>query len=256
MEATQARVWFRRMNIILINPNTTEAMTARMHAAVSPLMGEGVRLTAMTANYGAPSIEGYYDEVFAVPPMIEALRPMADQVDGVVVGCFDDTGVDALRCLLDVPVVGICQAAMQAAAVVASKFSIVTTLPVSVPALENLVLRYGFDRLCGRVRAADIPVLDLEANTEQASRLISAELERALAEDGAEAIVLGCAGMVELSRSLTERYGVPVIEGVGAAVKLVEGLATLGISTSPRGGYARPRQKAYSGALTRYSPGV
>ena len=256
MEATQVKVWFRRMNIILINPNTTEAMTARMHAAVSPLVAEGVRLTAITADYGAPSIEGYYDEVFAVPPMIEVLKPMADQVDGVVVGCFDDTGVDALRCLLDVPVVGICQAAMQAAAVVANKFSIVTTLPVSVPALENLVLRYGFDRLCGRVRAADIPVLDLEENTEKASQLISAELERALADDGAEAIVLGCAGMVELSRSLTERYGVPVIEGVGAAVKLVEGLATLGISTSTRGGYARPRQKTYSGALTRYSPSI
>ncbi len=256
MGATLAKVWFRPMNIILINPNTTEAMTTRMHTAVSPLMGEGAKLTAITADYGAPSIEGYYDEVFAVPPMIEALKPIADQVDGVVVGCFDDTGVDALRCLLDVPVVGICQAAMQAAAVVANKFSIVTTLPVSVPALEHLVLRYGFERLCGRVRAADIPVLDLEENTEKATRLIAAELERALAEDGAEAIVLGCAGMVELSRSLTERYGVPVIEGVGAAVKLVEGLAALGISTSPRGGYAPPRQKTYSGALSHYSPGA
>ena len=256
MEATQAKVWYEHMNILLINPNTTEAMTARMRAAVSPLIGEGVRLTAITADYGAPSIEGYYDEVFAVPPMIEALKPIADQVDGVVVGCFDDTGVDALRCMLNVPVVGICQAAMQAAAVIANRFSIVTTLPVSVPALEHLVLRYGFERMCGRVRAADIPVLDLEENTDQATELIAGELERALADDGAEAIILGCAGMVELSSSLTKRYGIPVIEGVGAAVKLVEGLATLGIPTSPRGGYAPPRQKTYSGALARYSPGI
>ena len=89
-----------------------------------------------------------------------------------------------------------------------------------------------------------------------ASAPSSAELERALAEDGADAIVLGCAGMVELSRSLTKRYGVPVIEGVGAAVKLVEGLATLGLSTSTQGGYAPPRQKMYSGALAPYSPSV
>ena len=75
-------------------------------------------------------------------------------------------------------------------------------------------------------------------------------------EDGAEAIVLGCAGMVELSRSLTERYGVPVIEGVGAAVKLVEGLATLGLSTSTQRGYAPPRKKIYSGILAPYSPSV
>jgi len=256
MGATLAKAWFRPVNIILINPNTTEAMTARMHAAVAPMIGEGVKLTAITADYGAPSIEGYYDEVFAVPPMIEALKPIANQIDGVVVGCFDDTGVDALRCLLDVPVVGICQAAMQAATVIANKFSIITTLPVSVPALEHLVLRYGFERLCGRVRAADIPVLDLEENLEQATQSIVAELERALVEDGAEAIILGCAGMVELSRNLTKRYGIPVIEGVGAAVKLVEGLATLGLSTSTQGGYAPPRQKMYSGALAPYSPSV
>ncbi len=256
MEATLAKVWSRSMDIILINPNTTEAMTARMHAAVMPLLGDHVKLTAITAGYGAPSIEGYYDEAFAVPPMIEALKPIANQIDGVVVGCFDDTGVNALRCMLDVPVVGICQAAMQAAAVVANKFSIITTLPVSVPALEHLVQRYGFERLCRRVRAADIPVLDLEDNTEQATRLIAIEVERALADDDAEAIILGCAGMVELSQSLTKRYGVPVIEGVGAAVKLVEGLRALGISTSSRGGYAPPRNKTYSGALARYSPGI
>ena len=125
-----------------------------------------------------------------------------------------------------------------------------------VPALEHLVLRYGFERMCGRVRAADIPVLDLEENTDQATELIAGELERALADDGAEAIILGCAGMVELSSTLTKRYRIPVIEGVGAAVKLVEGLATLGIPTSPRGGYAPPRQKTYSGALAPYSPGI
>ena len=242
------------MNIVLINPNTTEAMTARMHAAVTSLLGEGVNLTSLTAEYGAPSIEGYYDEVFAVPPMIEMLTPMVERIDGVVVGCFDDTGVDALRSLLPVPVVGICQAAMQAAAVVANRFSVITTLPVSIPALENLVVRYGYGHMCSRVRAADVPVLDLEDNEDVASRLIIEQLEAALAEDGAEAIILGCAGMVDLSRTLSDRYSVPVIEGVGAAVKLVEGLVSLGLRTSKRGGYAAPRWKTYSGPLARYSP--
>ena len=175
------------MHIALINPNTTHSMTERMRDAAMPLLSDGVKLTALTASYGAPSIEGYYDEVFAIPPMIEMLAPMADQIDGVVVGCFDDTGVDALRSLLNVPVVGICQASMQAAAVLSNKFSIITTLPVSVPALENLVRRYGFGDICCRVRAADIPVLGLESNSEEAILSIKKELERALAEDGAEA---------------------------------------------------------------------
>ncbi len=230
-------------------------MTTRMHDAVSPLLGEDVTLAALTATYGAPSIEGYYDEVFAVPPMIEMLTPMADEIDGVVVGCFDDTGVDALRTILDIPVVGICQAAMQAAAVVANRFSIITTLKRSVPALEHLVMRYGFSQMCAKVRAADIPVLDLEDNESASVRLITREIERALEEDDAEAIVLGCAGMIDFTRTLTGQFGVPVIEGVGPAVKLVEGLASLQLKTSRRGGYAAPRQKAYSGILERYSPG-
>ena len=76
--------------------------------------------------------------------MLEIIMPMADQIDGLVVACFDDTGVDALRTVLDVPVVGICQAAMHAAGIVANRFSIITTLKRSVPALELLVMKYGF----------------------------------------------------------------------------------------------------------------
>ena len=242
------------MKIILINPNTTESMTTRMYEAVSPLLGTDVDLTALTAIYGAPSIEGYYDEVFAVPPMVEMLTPIADEIDGVVVGCFDDTGVDALRTILDVPVIGICQAAMQTAAVLATRFSIITTLRRSVPALEHLVIKYGFERMCVKVRAADIPVLDLEANESTSVKLITNEIELALKEDDAEAIVLGCAGMIDFSRTLTRQYGVPVIEGVGSAIKLIEGLAALQLKTSQRGGYAPPRQKAYLGLLERYSP--
>ena len=162
--------------------------------------------------------------------------------------------MDALRTVLDVPVVGICQAAMHAAGIVANRFSIITTLKRSVPALELLVMKYGFNDKCGKVRAADVPVLDLEDNESAAVKLITEELECALEEDDAEAIILGCAGMVDFSRSLTIRYGVPVIDGVGAAVKLIEGLASLGLKTSKRGGYAYPREKIYSGHLSRYSP--
>ena len=73
------------MHIALINPNTTHSMTERMRDAAMTILSNGVELTALTASYGAPSIEGYYDEDFAIPPMIEALGPMADRIDGVVV---------------------------------------------------------------------------------------------------------------------------------------------------------------------------
>ncbi|MBD21035.1 MAG: Asp/Glu/hydantoin racemase [Rhodospirillaceae bacterium] len=242
------------MNIILINPNTTKTMTASMYESVLPFLSKGVNLKALTAPFGVPSIEGYYDEAFAIQPIIEVIIPIADEIDGVVIGCFDDTGVQALRTILDVPVVGICQAAMQAASVVSNQFSVITTLHRSVPAIQKLAAEYGFRDICKRVRASEVPVLDLENNEKHALNLIEKEVDNALKQDLAEAIVLGCAGMSKLSHLLTKKYNVPIIDGVGAAVKLVEGLATLGIKTSSRGGYSRPQHKRYSGTLKKYSP--
>ena len=101
----------------------------------------------------------------------------------------------------------------------------------------------------------DEPLSALEDPTSGARDQLRAEVRRALDEDGCEAIVLGCAGMVDMARSLCEELGVPVVDGVTAAVKIVEGLAALGIATSKRGGYAPPRPKAYTGEFSRYGPG-
>ena len=231
------------MNIVLINPNTTESMTMRMHEVVTPFLGDQVRLTPLTAAFGMASIEGYFDEAFVVPPMVELLKPLAGEIDGVVVGCFDDTGVDALRAMLNVPVIGICQAAMLSASMVATGFSVVTTLPRSVPVIEELALRYGRARRCRRVRAADIPVLALEEEGSDAREKIRAEVERAVAEDRCEAVILGCAGMTDLPVWLAQETGVPVIDGVVAGVKMMEALIGAGITTSKVGAYATPRKK-------------
>ena len=103
-----------------------------------------------------------------------------------------------------------------AAAMLAHRFCVVTTLSRSVPVLENNLLRYGLDRRCARVRACDVPVLELDNPASGARKKIADEIARALAEDGAEAIVLGCAGMADLAASLGAECGVPVIDGVGS----------------------------------------
>jgi allantoin racemase len=242
------------MKLLLINPNATASMTQGMRFAAEKVLSPGTELMALTAEYGPVSIEGYYDEAFSIPPMLELIRAHQGEISGVVVGCFDDTGVDAARTLVDVPVVGICQAAMQAATVLAGSFSVITTLGRSVPALEHLALKYGFERSCRRVRACEVPVLALESDEGWAGDAIRREVELALTDDGAEAIVLGCAGMVDLASKLSAEFGVPVIDGVTTAVKLVEGLASLGLMTSGRGGYARPSAKSYLGEFSKHAP--
>ena len=240
--------------VLLINPNSSAHMTAAMAKAVEPVLARGSSLLALTAAYGPESIEGYYDEVFAIPPMLEALKSHEGQYDGVVVGCFDDTGVDAARCVTRAPVIGICQAAMQAASTLASSFSVITTLGRSVPALEHLAVKYGYERQCKRIRASEVPVLELEDTAGDAANKLRAQIRAALDEEQSEAIVLGCAGMTSFAQSLEAEFGVPVVDGVGVAAKWVEALAELGYQSSTRNGYAPPRSKRYAGFFERFAP--
>jgi allantoin racemase len=250
------------MEILVVNPNTTASMTARIGAAARAAAAPGTRILAVNPTMGPASIEGYYDEALAVPGLLEEITRREREREaaragtplaGTVIACFDDVGLDAARCVASGPVVGICEAAMQTASLLGGSFGVVTTLQRSVPALERLAQRYGVAGRC-RVRAADVPVLALEDPASGALDRLRAEIARSLNEDGAESVVLGCAGMADLARALGDEFGVPVVDGVSAAVKLVEGLAALGLRTSKRGGYAYPLTKPYVGMLAGFAP--
>jgi allantoin racemase len=119
--------------------------------------------------------------------------------------------------------------------------------------IEHNLVRYGLASRCARVRAGGFGVLALEDPQSGALDRLSAEIEAAKREEHAEAIVLGCAGMADLAAVLSEKHGLPVIEGVSAAVALAEGLMKLGLKTSKRGGYARPPAKPYAGAFSAFA---
>jgi allantoin racemase len=242
------------MKIHVVNPNTTASMTAKIGMAARAVAGPGVEIVARNPEDGPVSIEGYADEAFAVPGMLGLIRAVDADVAGHVIACFDDTGLDAARCIAAAPVVGIGEAAFHLASLVAGRFTVVTTLARSIPAIEHNLVRYGLASRCARVRAAEVPVLSLEEPGSPARARISAEIAWAIEEDRAEAIVLGCAGMADLAADLSAEHGVPVVDGVAAAVTLVEGLARLALRTSKRGGYASPLPKPYLGMFERFAP--
>jgi len=236
------------MRIRVVNPNTTASMTATIARAARAVAAAGTEIDAVTSPTGPVSIEGYHDEALCLPGLLMEIRRGEDLgADGHVIACFDDTGLDAARQAGRAPVVGIGEAAYHAATLVAHKFTVITTLERSIAPLEANLAKYGFERR-GKLRAVEIPVLELE-DTGLARKKIGAEIERALKEDRAEAIVLGCAGMAELAAELSEAYQCPVIDGVGAAVKLVEMLATLRIQTSKRGAYGMGAPKKLTGPI-------
>jgi allantoin racemase len=242
------------MKLLVVNPNTTASMTAKIGAAARAVTAPGTTILAINPADGPVSIEGPYDEAHCLTGLLqEVRRGMADGADATVIACFDDPGLDAARAIATGPVIGICEAAMLAASVVAGRFSVVTTLARSIPTIEHLALRYGMERRC-RVRAADVPMLALEDTGGDAARKVRAEVLRAVAEDGAEAVLLGCAGMADLAAWLAREAGVPVIDGVAAAVKLAEALVGLGLRTSKAGGYATPGKKPYLGRYKEFAP--
>ncbi len=238
------------MRIKVINPNTTPSMTATIAAAARAVAAQGTEIVAATSPTGPVSIEGHYDEAVSVIGMLEEIRQGEGQgTDAYVIACFGDPGLLAAREIARGPVLGVAEAAMHLASLVATGFSIVTTLGRTRIIAEHLVHRYGMERICRRVRATDLAVLDLEDPASDARTVILDECRRALAEDGSGALVLGCAGMADLAAAIERELGVPVIDGVAAAVKLAECLVGLGLRTSKVGDLAWPLPKPYVGAL-------
>jgi allantoin racemase len=236
------------MNLLLINPNTSTAMTTSIARAAQAVAAPGTVIEAVQPSFGPVSVESHYDEAFAAAGVAEQVRLATERpIDAVVIACFGDPGLDAAREAAQGPVIGIAEAAFHAASMLSTGFSVVTTLRRTVGTAERLLQRYGFERHCRGVHGTDIPVLDLEDCSADTQAQIEAAAREALARDGSTAIVLGCAGMAPLCARLTERLGVPVIDGVATAVKFAESLVALGLRTGRQGDYAPPPPKAFTG---------
>jgi allantoin racemase len=203
------------MRILVVNPNTTSAMTGKIARVARAAAAAGTEIIAVNPPDGPASIEGYYDEAFSVPGLL------AEIAKGEALG---------------------------------HRFSVVTTLSRSIAAIETNLLKYGLASRCAKVRACEVPVLALDDPASNASAQISAEIERCKREDNAEVIVLGCAGMAELAAHLSEQHGLPVLDGVVGAVKLAEAFGALDLKTSKIMTYAAPRPKTYLGCFAPFGP--
>lgn len=225
------------MRILVINPNTTASMTSKIRDAAVRVARPGTEIIATNSRSGPASIQGFLDIANCMAGLLEEAGRYKD-IDAVVVACFDDTGVDALRALLDVPVIGIGEAAYHAAGMISNKFTVITTLSRSVPGLEANLNRYGLAARCARVRATDIPVLKLEERDPATLERIRSEIRVAIDEDKADAIVLGCAGMADLMEELATEFGLPIVDGIACGVAMAEALVSAGLTTSKLGAYS------------------
>ena len=242
-----------KRKICIINPNTTKAMTHKIDLTAKNFANIDTEIISVEPNIGPESIEGYYDEAFCIPGLIEEINNNIN-ADGYIIACFDDTGLDAVRSITDKPVIGIGEAAYHVASIVSGNFSVITTLSRSINPLKHNLKKYGLFEKCVSISAIEVPVLDLEEISNDNLDKLNKGIEKTILEDNSEAIILGCAGMSNLAKDLELNHGLPVIEGVSSAVVLIEGLINLQIKTSKIGSYALPREKQYKGFLSKFRP--
>jgi allantoin racemase len=221
-------------------------MTRDMEEQARRYARPGTEIEGVTARFGAASIEGFYEEEYAILHFLETIRDRAAEFDGVILACYGDPGLYAAREISPVPVVGIAEASMLMACTVAHKWSIVTVLPRIKPMMENMVRMHGLEGRCASIRTTPLSVLDCEHDPTAAEREIAKAARAAIEEDGAEAILLGCGGMGPLDQTVGAALpGIPVIDGIACAVKLLEGLHDYGLRTSRVAAFKEPEPKEF-----------
>lgn len=240
------------MRILVVNVNTTESITETIAQQARSVASPGTEIVGLTPYFGAESVEGNFESYLAAIAVMDRVMAYDQPFDAVIQAGYGEHGREGLQELLNVPVVDITEAAASTAMFLGHAYSVVTTLDRTVPLIEDRLKLAGLYQRCASVRASGMAVLELEQDPLAAMEAIVRQAELAIREDKAEVICLGCGGMAGLDEQIRQRTGVPVVDGVTAAVTIAESLVRLGLSTSKIRTYATPRPKQVIGWPTRF----
>ncbi len=234
------------MKILVINPNTSIPMTNQIRTALESIKRADTELTVVCPEKGPETIESAYDEAYAIPPTLALVKNAAqDGYDAVILACFSDPGLDAAKEIATIPVIGIEEATLHVAAMLGAKFSIMTPRKQRIPSkVEHVHLR-GLSHFLASVRSLDLTVAETEADpTKTKQRLIEVS-KMAVEEDGAEVIIMGCAGMAGYAQEIEQTLNIKVLDPSAVALKIAEAIADLGLSHSKVGLFATPPEKLF-----------
>jgi allantoin racemase len=232
--------------LALLNPNTDARHTSAMGDVARAVLPDSCEVTAVSAERGPSSLESAVDSAVAGAEVVSLMRSLPAH-DAYLIACFGDPALDAARELTRAPVVGIGEAAAQAAAAISKRFAVITTLPRGIAAIEDSLGRQGLRGRCVGVVPLRIPVAEQGAEHDETTDAIVDAGMHLVLERGAEALILACGGMAEIARKVQQRVGVPVCDGVAFGSLLAYSLWRCGLETSKSGAYGFPEPIAYVG---------
>jgi allantoin racemase len=229
------------MKIMVINPNTSKSMTKHLENVLNPIKGPDTELTVVCPDEGPDVIECALDEAASVMPTLKLVqRANEEGYDACILACFSDPGLEQAREISNILVTGIEEISMHMAAMMGAKFSVMTLNQERVPSKTMHARRFRMEASLASVRPLDMSVAETDADPVKAKARILAVARKAVEEDGAEVIILGCAGMAGYADDIVAELGVPVIDPSSVALKITEGMVAAGLKQSKRGYYSIP----------------
>jgi allantoin racemase len=235
------------MKIRVLSPIVGDWLVKEAVAEANQFKAPDTEIDGVGLEKGPTSIESMYDEILASPCILErVIEAERDGCDGVFITCFGDPAVDGAREAVSIPVVGGFRPAVLMASAISGQWSVVTVLKEVVPLIRDLARKLGIESNIASIRDINTPVLELDDQAKLQSRILE-QIDKAVVEDGAEAIVLGCTAMLGLGEALRKTISrenklVPIVEPTAAAIGFLESMIRSGISHSKLT-YPTPREK-------------
>jgi allantoin racemase len=234
------------MKIMVINPNTSESMTCHLRIELDQIKRADTELRVVCPDKGPETIESAYDEAYAIPPTLELVQKANEEgFDAVILACFSDPGLEAAKEISKIPVIGIEESALHLAAMLGARFTILTPRRERIPVRREHVHMKGMGHFLASVRSLDLSVAETDADPAKTKKRVLEVAQTAIESDGAEVIILGCAGMAGYAPELESKLGAKVLDPTAVALKVAEAMVDLGLSHSKLALFATPPPKSY-----------
>ena len=234
------------MKILVVNPNSSEIVTeVIIRSAKRKIVNPNTEIIPLTNYRGTKNIDCAFGDYQSTWSLIRAILKKVEEIkpDAVVLAVFGNVGIFALKEALDIPVLSISETSQTVACLMGHKYTVLTAMRQNIPLQEDLVRLYRLENKCASVRAIDVNVEKCVTEKEKTLNGLKEEILKIVEQDGAEVIILGCAGLCGYDEELQELVNLPVIDPVTVTVKMAEMMVETGLSHSKKRKFAMPPQE-------------
>ena len=210
------------MRVLILNPNTDVQIAKTLSKAAEPFFSDTIQAVTKCVNYGPKAITTELDELVSQTAVLNYLKVHYQQYDGVIVACFGDPAVNLLKRMLPIPVIGIAEAAYHSASLYSGSFCAISTGGMEESSLtKSMIDRCGLKNKCTGVYPLGIAMGELEKSSDL---VLNQLIEKIVTQEDAKSIVLACAALAGMGKTASQKYGIPIYDGIGEAAVLMESI--------------------------------